>query len=81
MRDSDGCTGVVVGKGSLERASALLCASVERNSMWYLYAERSITHLCSLAAATAGTPFFGPSMLTRGLWSVTSVKSRPYKYM
>jgi len=29
---------------------------------------------CILAAASVGTPFFGPRMVRSGLWSVSSVK-------
>lgn len=35
-----------------------------------------MTHLCSLAAATTGIPFFRPNMTAKGLLSVT--KSPPY---
>lgn len=61
------------GRGKQDSPSALQWA-------WVDSYFRSSTHLWSRAAASEGTPFFGPRMAVSGLWSVIKVKHLPYKY-
>ena len=68
------------GNGNRLKQSAFPCFSVERYSISYWYADNKIAHLCSLAAARVGIPLFGPSNVTKGLWSVTNKNLRPYRY-
>ena len=42
------------------------------NLMMYL-SESSTAQHCNLVTANDGTPFFGPRIAIKGLWSVTSV--------
>ena len=58
----------------------IACFSAERYSILYWYADSKIAHPCSLAAARVGIPLFGPSNVTKGLWSVTNKNLRPYRY-
>ena len=70
-------------RGSLERPSASACSYclvlalvlVNWQCMYISTAQR-----WSRAASNDEMPFFGPSIAVRGLWSVMTVNSWPYKY-
>ena len=67
------------GQGSRDKASAVAFSLEYSNSTEYGYDDRVRAYLCKRAAAVVGTLCFGPTIVSRGLWSVTSITGLPYK--
>ena len=78
---TDSSSVLLVVTGNLDNQSALACSCVGLYTMSYLYGDSTRAQRCNHTAASVGTPFLGPNMVVKSLWSVYNVKLTPIQVL